>query len=113
MYQLAALFPRPPLRFVVELFVLAHLMGDPITTLRDILVKFEGCQERSVMWRDFLRSINITWHSLGLTGKGKSTSHHDRLWMALAAISDAYGEWGPNVRKETEDLIKTLMLVFL
>jgi hypothetical protein len=109
LYQLAALFPRPPLRFVVELFVLAHLMGDPISTMRDILVKFEASQERSVMWRLFLKSNKITWHSLGLTGKGKLTSHDDRLWKTLAAISDAYGEWGPNIREETERLIKTLM----
>jgi hypothetical protein len=109
LYQLAALFPRPPLRFIVELFVLVHLMGDPITTMRDILVKFESCQQRSLMWKRYLKTKNITWQSLGLAGKGKPSSHDDRLWKALTAISDAYGEWGPDIGKETEHLIKTLM----
>jgi hypothetical protein len=113
LYQLAALFPRPPLRFIVELFVLAHLMGDPITTLRDILVKFETCQQRGTMWKKFLASEKITWRFLGLGGKGKPSAHDDRLWMALAAISDAYGEWGPDIREETENLIRALMLVLL
>lgn len=114
--QLAALFQRNPSRLRVEYFSLVHLMGDPITSFHDILLKFETCQKHARMWKEYLARKSDAWNILhagprerGLLGFmtfRKSPPYDDRLWMALAAISDAYGEWGPKAVEDAAEILK-------
>lgn len=82
--QLIAIFPRPPLQFRYQLFVMLHLLGDPIDTISSLLSKLARCQQRALYWR---RQFNAP---LGiLVG---STPDHE--WKAVSIITEAYNEWG-------------------
>jgi len=50
--QLVASFPRPPLSFWVELFVINHLLGDPIDTIKNLLTKMSNCQRVAKYWKE-------------------------------------------------------------
>ena len=81
--QLVASFPRPPLSFVVEMFVINHLLGDPIDTMKNLLHKMARCQRTARYWRDQLQGQPIIWgHTV------------ERDWKALAILTDSYAEWG-------------------
>lgn len=49
--QLISLFPRPPLDFWTEVFVLVHLVGDPIGKIRSLIIKISKCQVMTKEWR--------------------------------------------------------------
>ena len=83
LFQLVATFPRPPLSFNVNLFVILHLLGDPIDTIRNLLVKLTECETRALYWR---REFNLSLRSL-------VGSEKDRDWKAVAIITEAYNEW--------------------
>ena len=87
--QLASVFPRPPLDFAVESFVVAHLLGDPIGTIADLLWKLSICQERAEMWQ------------------GDREGQHD--WKALTLITDAFAEWGKD--KEVAHILTVALFV--
>lgn len=79
--QLIFQFPRPPLAFATESFVIFHLVGDPIDTLQSLLTKLSICQRFAKYWQhDVERSSVINFP--------KSED-----WKALAIITDAYAEW--------------------
>lgn len=82
--QLVASFPRPPLSFSVECFVLLHLLGDPIDTIKNLLAKMSSCQNRATEWSAICEE---------LLPERPSGEDEDRDWKALALITDAYGEW--------------------
>ena len=50
--QLVAQFARPPLGFAEEAFTMAHLLGDPIDTINNLLQKLSDCQRRAQRWRN-------------------------------------------------------------
>ena len=81
--QLVGLFPRPPLSFSAECFVIVHLLGDPIDTVWHLLHKLEVCQSRAEYWRGQYKT------SFAVLLGDKS----DREWKALTLIEDGYDEW--------------------
>ena len=87
--QLVASFPRPPLSFWVEMFVINHLLGDPIDTIRDLFTKMSNCQRVAEYWREQRQRQAVL---------GDDTV--DRDWKALAIITDAYAEWGAEDRAQ-------------
>lgn len=90
--QLVAIFPRPPLSLRVETFVIFHLLGNPVSTVRDLVVKFASCQRRAEYWRDCLNSLgNLVRDTHPIPRYDNWT----RKWKALAIITDSYDEWGP------------------
>ena len=51
LFQLIAQFPRPPLGLATQFFVMAHLLGDPIDTIKNLLQKLSKCQSRAESWK--------------------------------------------------------------
>ena len=89
--QLVGLFPRPPLGFSAEFFVITHLLGDPIDTIWHLLYKLDVCQSRAEYWREEYRTTLAPL--LGDT--------LDREWKALTLIEDGYGEWNESDKART------------
>ena len=82
--QLVVSLPRPPLSSWVEWFVIVHLLGNPIDTIRNLLLKLSTCDRRAGYWRTELPNISR-----------RSAEHgQDRDWKALTIVVDAYDEWG-------------------
>ncbi|KAL2038772.1 hypothetical protein N7G274_008530 [Stereocaulon virgatum] len=82
--QLAVSLPRPPLSSWVEWFVIVHLMGDPIDTIRNLLLKLATCDRTAGYWRTKFPDTFSPSVEDGL----------DRDWKALTIVVDAYDEWG-------------------
>ena len=74
LFQLALSTPRPPLGINIGIFVLVHLMGDPIGTIKDLREKLSRCDKFATHFED--RGLR------------------DRQWKALAMICIAFDEWG-------------------
>ena len=92
--QLIASFPRPPLSFGVECFVILHLLGDPIDTTENLLCKMSTCDLIANHWK--------TVCNIHLKPQIESKIDKDRSWKALAIITDAYGEWGESGSAKNE-----------
>ena len=82
--QLVASFPRPPLSFSVECFVIVHVLGDPIDTIKNLLLKMSSCQRIAKYWR--IQSEELIAKPID--------RDEDLDWKALTLLTDAYGEWG-------------------
>jgi hypothetical protein len=97
--QLVAVFPRPPLTMLAEFFVLVHLLGDPISTINNLLLKVASCQSRAEFWRNRFRDPTLMRHLLRTGNSFDDTAGADmaRRWKGLAAIVDSFDEWGPDV----------------
>src|SRR2546421_3171407 len=95
--QLVATSPRPPLGFREEAFTIVHLLGDPIGTIADLLLKIDGCQRRAVFWQ---HQLGPNWEVIGegmseLEEEDRpSELEKERLWKSLAIITDSFDEWG-------------------
>ena len=111
--QLVALFPRPPLNWKAEFFVMAHLLGDPIDTIKNLLLKLETCQKATDYWRLSVRNPEMVYQSPVLHrtpnevgGEGpadlQSEDPHAKelRWKALSLLSVAYDEWGQSKQIE-------------
>ena len=84
--QLVFVFPRPPLSFWAESLVILHLVGDPIDTIRNLVLKLSTCQEFARYWQE---------HSHAAWARGvQDQRERDLDWKALALITDAFAEWG-------------------
>ena len=83
LFQLVATFPRPPLSFSVECFVIIHLLGDPVDTIKNLLAKMSSCQTIARHWRAECEKLL----------EKPPGEDEDRDWKALALLTDAYGEW--------------------
>lgn len=92
--QLVATFPRPPLDFWVECFVILHLLGDPVDTIKNLLAKISSCQVIAGAWRAECESFL----------EKPPGEDQDRDWKALTILSDAYGEW--SVDEEATEALK-------
>lgn len=97
--QLVASFPRPPLSFWVEFFVIVHLLGDPIDTIKNLLTKMSTCQRRAEYWRGECERLL----------ERREGIDEDRDWKALALITDAYGEWDED--EQARDALQQGLLV--
>ena len=84
LFQLVASFPRPPLSRWVDCFVILHLLGDPIDTIKSLLAKMSSCQGMATHWR----------LKCGELLEKRAEGDEDGDWKALAILTDAYGEWG-------------------
>ena len=84
--QLIAAFPRPPLSLGVECFVIIHLLGDPIDTIKNLLLKLSNCQ-----------SFARDWGAPSVETVRGDDPVSERHWKALALLTDAYGEWGQDM----------------
>lgn len=117
--QLVAVFPRPPLTLLVEFFVLVHLLGDPISTINNLLLKMASCQARARFWKDTFEFGEYMGDFLGpqppptppngppvlpLTFYPPPASV-EVIWKGLTAIVDSYDEWGPDVGNEVQSFI--------
>ena len=81
--QLVFLFPRPPLDLSSEIFVLVHLVGNPINTIWSLIIKISRCQAAVIEWQSRLSTINSNLQQV-----------QERQWKALALLTDAYDEMG-------------------
>ena len=97
LFQLVATFPRPPLNLKVNMFVMVHLLGDPIDTIRNLLIKLHECEQRAQFWRQ----------QFELPLRDLVGNHPDRDWKAVSIISEAYNEWND---ADTADEILRRML---
>jgi hypothetical protein len=94
--QLVSNSPRPPLGFWVEAFSIAHLLGDPIGTIADLLRKIDSCQSRAVFWRERFGNALAIFNLHGHDARS-GARFEKRLWRSFAVIVDSYDEWGLSV----------------
>ena len=99
LFQLVFIFPRAPLSFGSEAFVLIHLLGDPIGTLSNLLLKVGSCQDRADWWRKELQKI------VDSEEPGVPCLNEDKHWKQLVNIIDAYDEWGRDIGDQAQDAL--------
>ena len=90
--QLVAIFPRQPLSLVSEAFVLVHMLGDPIGTIANLLLKVESCQRRARSWEE--KFDNDLRGLVDAAGPTVRYTAYEMQWKRLAIIGDSYDEWG-------------------
>ncbi len=103
--QLVAVFPKPPLSFPFGLFVIVHVLGDPVSTLSNLLLKLASCQGRARFWKRQLSSggaLECLLEAQSVDARKQNTA---RLWKGLAAIVDSCDEWGQEAGNEAERFI--------
>lgn len=117
--QLIAVFPRPPFTLLAEFFVLVHLLGDPISTINNLLLKVASCQARAEFWEGMFSGGVVMRHltrpplhlaseeldPIGLLPSRPPKQTPEGMWKALAAIVDSYYEWGSAVGTAAERFI--------
>ncbi|KAK4998009.1 hypothetical protein LTR66_002680 [Elasticomyces elasticus] len=79
LFQLVSLYPRPPLCLEVTVFVICHLLGDPIDTIWSLLYKLCATQSHATSWEAKIKA-------------GDSKEQFVRDWKALALIESSYDE---------------------
>lgn len=94
LFQLLATFPRPPSTGAVAFLVGFRLLGNPIGTLYNLLLKIASCQARAQYWKnEFDQSGRL--HCLVECQTGENTyKRYERFWKAFTLIVDSYDEWG-------------------
>ena len=95
--QLVAAFPRPPLSLRVEFFVITHLLGDPIDTIKNLLLKLSKCQCWVNHW------VNLGYSASPINPVAGNNQDATRHWKEMALLTDAYGEWGEEI--EARDVL--------
>lgn len=87
--QLVASFPRPPLSLSVESLVILHLIGDPVDTIQNLLLKLAICQQMAQYWRS---ECEVLLQDPTEDNQDHELDLKDRNWKALTLVTDAYGE---------------------
>ena len=101
--QLVASFPRPPLSLSSEVFVILHVLGDPIGTIKDLLLKVASCEDRALLWVHLLQS---DLRPLALDEPHARYTKSVRIWKAMTTIADSYDEWGQDKGNLATDFMK-------
>lgn len=100
--QLVTLFPRPPLSWSGQTFVLLHLLGYPISTIHSLLIKVASCEDRAQFWVQlFEKKPRVSGLIQG--------DLYDQTWKSLAIIVSTYDEWG----QETGDVVQGFLETYL
>ncbi|KAG8530275.1 uncharacterized protein KY384_004776 [Bacidia gigantensis] len=100
LFQVFALFPRPPLNLKTEIFVIVHLLGDPIDSVQNLLLKISRCQSKVRDWKTELERLNVDvdphrGHGIDeLAQRREEEQIRQCRWKSLALVTDAYDEWG-------------------
>ncbi len=71
LFQLIVSLPCPPLGIEVHLFVINHLLGDPIDTMSNMLLKLSNCQRNARFWKN----------------------REEKHWRQSTMVTEAYTEW--------------------
>ena len=108
--QLVAIFSKPPLSSKVGVFVVFHLLGNPVSTIRDLLLKFSTCQSRAQFW-DYEFSHSL-YHLVYEDNPVPRYKNRVRKWKALAIILDAYDEWGQDKGDAARDFLYEILYVW-
>ena len=104
--QLVAVFPKPPLSFGNGIFVLTTLLGNPVGTLKSLLLKFASAQMRADYW---IQRFNGELAAL-IQAKGDDRKKEvERRWKALALIVVSYDEWGHKKGNEVQAFLTTML----
>lgn len=82
--QLIASFRHPPLGLSVECFVIFHLLGDPVDSLRNLLLKPRDFERRAKFWRSKFDGPLYRF----------AEDLREQVWKSLTLITDGYDEWG-------------------
>lgn len=100
--QVFALFPRPPLNLKTEIFVLLHLLGNPIDSVQNLLLKISRCQRRVNVWKSHLDAFDVPI-TLPEDVADRNVDYKERYrkveqiyesrWKSMALVTDAYDEW--------------------
>lgn len=64
-----------------------HLLGDPIDTMKNLILKMSTCQRTAKHWKEKLLE------TLDQDESDLLREDRELNWKALAIITDAYGEW--------------------
>ncbi|KAI4219884.1 MAG: hypothetical protein L6R36_008010 [Xanthoria steineri] len=78
--QLVASFPRPPLSLSVESLVILHLIGDPVDTIQNLLLKLAICQQMAQYWRS---ECEVLLQDPTEDNQDHELDLKDRNWKAL------------------------------
>ena len=101
--QLVAIFPRPPLSLASEMFVIVHLLGNPVGTMKNLLLKVASCQNRAVFWAScFEKELKPLLDKYDLSSQTVDATSE---WKALALIADSYDEWGHDKGNEARNIL--------
>jgi hypothetical protein len=98
--QLVASSPRPPPGATVEGFVILHLLGDPIGTIKDLLRAISDCQQRADFWRKYITNQKSSERQL-------TAAQADHVWKAFTIISISCDEWGKG--DEVQEMLKNTL----
>ena len=83
--------------------MIAHLFGNPVGTIKSLLLKVASCQYRATFWFDLFR--HELRHLLVDNEPGNVYPDLDRKWKALATITDSYDEWGLSKGNEAQSFL--------
>ncbi|KAF7510902.1 hypothetical protein GJ744_005732 [Endocarpon pusillum] len=110
LFQLIAHFARPPLGYATQAFVIAHLLGDPINTIQNLLHKLSKCQSRA----EHLKTIEpLVIHDMRVKDEDKVEQaffdglKRDRWQKALGLLAESYDEWGKG--DEPKDMLDNIL----
>ena len=97
-----AVLPRPPLTFSNEAFVIVHLLGNPIGTLKSLILKVASCQTRAQFWANQFKNGLDDLPRKGIEHQINETR---RKWKALTIIVDSYDEWSYERGQEAQEFL--------
>lgn len=94
LFQLLATFPRPPSTSTMDTLIVLRLLGNPIGTLYNLILKIASCQAHAAYWKkEFIEPERLYDLVEGATDQEK-LKKYTRLWKAFTLIVDSYDEWG-------------------
>jgi hypothetical protein len=100
---LVALFPHPPLSKTATAFGVVHLLGNPVNTLKNLLLKVASCQRRAIYW------ITLSEDAVNGALVERTDNGIREIWKALTLIVDAYDEWGKDVGDRAQRILTRWM----